>query len=349
LLSCDCWQVKLSKCSFGRQQITYLGHIISQAGVSTDPSKVETVVSWPVPQTSKELRGFLGLAGYYWKLVRNFGVIAKPLIEMLKKNTVLVWTSIQDTTFQALKQALSSAPVLALPNFNKPFSVETDASGKGIGAVLQQDNHPLAFVSKALGALSTYEKEYLAILFIVSQWCTYLQYAEFYIYTYQHSLSHLNEQRLHTPWKQKVFTKLLGLQYKIIYKKGVDNNVADTLSRRPHEAALFALSATSSTGMQDVVDGYQTDEEALKLLAALAISEHPPFTLHNGVIKYGNRVWLGTNVPLQTKVTAALHSSALGGHSGFPITYSRIKQLFHWPRMKSFIREFVAACEVEST
>jgi hypothetical protein len=86
--------------------------------------------------------------------------------------------------------------------------------------------------------------------------------------------------------------------------KGVDNNAADALSRQPHEADLFALSTTSSTWMQDVVDGYQTDEEALKLLTTLAISEHPPFSLHNGVIKYGNRVWLGTNVPLQTKVTA---------------------------------------------
>jgi hypothetical protein len=124
------------------------------------PSKVETVVSWPVPQTSKELRGFLGLAGYYRKFVRNFRVITKPLIELLKKNTIFVWTSIHDTAFQTLKQALSSAPVLALPNFHKPFSMETDASGKGIGAVLQQDNYRLAFVSKALGAtnlgLSTY-------------------------------------------------------------------------------------------------------------------------------------------------------------------------------------------------
>jgi hypothetical protein len=154
LLSRDRWQVKLSKCSFGRQQIAYLGHIISQAGVSTDPSKVATVVSWPVPTTCKELRGFLGLAGYYRKFVKNFGIVAKPLTDLLKKNSVFVWTSTHDTAFQTLKQALSSAPVLALPNFTKPLSIETDASDKGIGAVLQQEGHPLAFVSKALGAAS---------------------------------------------------------------------------------------------------------------------------------------------------------------------------------------------------
>lgn len=351
LLSQDSWQVKLSKCSFGQQEITYLGHIVSKAGVSTDPSKVATVVSWPVPATIKALRGFLGLAGYYRKFVKNFGVLAKPLTELLRKNVVFVWTSHHDTAFQALKQALSSAPVLALPNFHKPFSIETDASGKGIGAVLQQDGHPLAFVSKALGTanmgLSAYEKEYLAILLAVTQWRTYLQHAEFCIYTDQRSLIHLNEQRLHTPWQQKVFTKLLGLQYKLIYKKGSDNNAADALSRRPHEEGqIIALSVASSSWLQEVVDGYQTDPEALKLLAALAVNDCPPYSLNNGVIRYKQRVWLGSNTAIQTKVTNALHSSAVGGHSGFPVTYSRVKQLFYWPHMKDSIRTLVGACVV---
>jgi hypothetical protein len=194
--------------------------------------------------------------------------------------------------------------------------------------------------------LSTYEKEYLAILLAVNQWRSYLQHAEFYIFTDQRSLSHLNEQRLHTPWQQKVFTKLLGLQYKVIYKKGTDNNAADALSRRPHGADLYALSATSSTWLQAVIDGYQQDAEALRLLTELAVAEVPPYSLHNGVIRYNNRVWLGSNVQVQTKVTTALHSSAIGGHSGFPVTYSRIKQLFYWPGMKAFIKKFVAACEV---
>lgn len=100
----------------------------------------------------------------------------------------------------------------------------------------------MAFVSKALGVahsgLSAYEKEYLAILLAVDQWRTYLQHAEFLILTDHHSLSHLNEQCLHTSWQQKVFTKLLGLQYRIVYKKGVDNAAADALSRHPHHEDL---------------------------------------------------------------------------------------------------------------
>ena len=133
---------------------------------------------------------------------------------------------------------MCQSPVLALPDFSKTFCVKTDASGSGIGAVLLQSGHPLALNSRALGpksqGLSTYEKEYMAILMAIQQWRPCLQYSEFIIYTDQHSLTQLNEQWLHNQWQQKVFTKLLGLQYKVVYKKGVENGVADALSRKSH-------------------------------------------------------------------------------------------------------------------
>lgn len=131
-----------------------------------------------MPTTVRALRGFLGLAGYYRKFVRHFGIIACPLNDLLKKDSIFIWTSIHDSAFQALKQALCSTPVLALPDFSVPFHVETDASGSGVGAALQQNGHPLAFISKSLSphnqGLSTYEKEYLAILMAVDAWCHYL-------------------------------------------------------------------------------------------------------------------------------------------------------------------------------
>jgi hypothetical protein len=239
LLRADKWQIKLSKCSFAQQKIAYLGHVISAQGVATDPNKVTEVSSWPTPTNCKELRGFLGLAGYYRKFVKHFAVIAKPLTNLLKKHTLFVWTVDHENSFQTLKKALASSPVLQLPNFSLPFAIETDASSSGIGAVLSQQGHPLGFIIKALGiknkGLSTYEKEYLAILMVVDQWRSYLQHAEFLIYTDHHSLSHLSEQKLHTPWQQKVFTRLLGLQYKVVYKKGLENGAADALSRRPHD------------------------------------------------------------------------------------------------------------------
>jgi hypothetical protein len=125
------------------------------------------------------------------------------------------WTTEHDTAFECLKTALSQALVLALPDFSKQFILETDACAAGIGVVLMQAGHPLAFVSKALGpktrGLSTYDKEYLAILLAVEHWRSYLQHAEFVIHMDQRSLVHLNEQRLLTHWQQKVFTKHLGL------------------------------------------------------------------------------------------------------------------------------------------
>ena len=181
------------------------GHIISEKGVGTDPEKIAAVAQWPTPSTAKELRSFLGLAGYYRKFVRHFAIIARPLSDLLKKNTIFVWTVDHQAAFDALKTALSSAPVLATPDFSKPFCLETDACANGIGAVLMQSGHPLAFISKPLGpktaGLSTYEKEYLAILLAVEQWRSYLQHAEFTIFTDQRSLVHLTDQRLNTPWQ----------------------------------------------------------------------------------------------------------------------------------------------------
>jgi len=237
LLAQDQWQVKLCKCTFAQRQISYLGHIISAEGISTDSRKVEAMVSWPTPTNTKELRSFLGLAGYYRKFVRHFAIIARPLTDLLKKHSIFVWTPDHQAAFDTLKSALSSAPVLATPDFSRPFCLETDACANGVGAVLIQCGHPLAYISKPLGpktaGLSTYEKEYLAILLAVEQWRPYLQHAEFTIFTDQRSLTHLTDQRLNTPWQQRVFTKLLGLQYKLVYKQGSDNRVADALSRRP--------------------------------------------------------------------------------------------------------------------
>jgi hypothetical protein len=182
----------------------------------------------------------------------------------------------------------------------------------------------------------------------VDQWRHYLLQGKFYIHTDQCSLIHLNEQRLHTPWQQKVFTKLLGLDYAIVYKKGCENRVADALSRRIPEDQSLAISMSSPQWLDRVTSAYAQDPTAQDLLTKMVVSPSsvPNFSLVNGVIRYKQRVWLGSNKPLQLDVIKALHDSPIGGHSGVPATYYKIKQLFFWTGMKADIYSYIHSCTV---
>lgn len=194
--------VKKSKCSFAQNSLEYLGHIVSAQGVATDPSKITAVQNWPCPRNTQQLRGFLGLAGYYRKFIRHFGILCRPLTQLLKKNVQFIWTPTIRDAFTAIKKALTQAPVLALPDFTKEFVLETDACASGVGAVLMQQGHPLAFLSKALGvknqALSIYDNECLAILMAIEKWKSYLQHKQFTIYTDHRSLIHLGDHKFNT-------------------------------------------------------------------------------------------------------------------------------------------------------
>lgn len=162
--------MKQSKCSFAQTKLEYLGHTISMDGVATDPTKTKAMMKWPIPATVSELRGFLGLIGYYRKFVENYGVIAKLLTQLLKKKQ-FYWDIDAQRAFDSLKRAMSTTPVLSLPNYKETFVIETDACDVGIGAVLMQCDQPVAFLSKALSSqhkhLSIYEKEFLALIMAV--------------------------------------------------------------------------------------------------------------------------------------------------------------------------------------
>jgi hypothetical protein len=141
---------KLSKCDFWLKEIKFLGHTISQEGIAVDPDKVQEVMNWKPPTTVRQIQSFLGLAGYYRRFILDFSRIAKPITELLKKETKFVWSQKCEDAFHALRQHLTTAPVLAQPDSRKPFNVYCDASGTGLGCVLMQDSQVIAYTSRAL-------------------------------------------------------------------------------------------------------------------------------------------------------------------------------------------------------
>jgi hypothetical protein len=224
---------KMSKCVFGVSQVEYLGHVISAQGVSTDPTKISAIAEWATPKSVTQLRSFLGLAGYYRRFIKGFGVICRPLHDLLKKGN-FNWTAQHDAAFSQVQQALISAPVLALPNFSEPFTLETDASGVGIGAVIMQQGRPIAYFSAALcprnAAMSAYEKEALAIIEALKRWRHYFLGSKLVIKTDQQSLKFITDQRITKGVQHKLMLKLLEFDFSIEYKKGKENVVADALS-----------------------------------------------------------------------------------------------------------------------
>ncbi|XP_061343684.1 uncharacterized protein LOC133289704 [Gastrolobium bilobum] len=142
--------VKLSKCAFGVEELSYLGHVVTACGVKADPKKIEAMLDWPIPQSIKQLRAFLGLTGYYRRFVKGYAAIAHPLTELLKQDKIH-WSKEAAVAFTALKEAMASTPILQLPDFSSPFIVESNASNVGIGAVLLQRGKPISFFSKKLG------------------------------------------------------------------------------------------------------------------------------------------------------------------------------------------------------
>ena len=236
-------RVKASKCCFGADKVTYLGHVVSAAGIQTDPKKIEAVASLEQPENVEQVRSFLGLAGYYRNFIPNFATLSAPLVQLTKKGSKFLWTSSQEHAFLQLKSLLCSAPILAYPQFNKRFFLQTDASDRGLGAVLTQVDHNghervISYASRSLSdrekAYSTTEKEALAIIFAASHYRVYLLGREFTLVTDHSALQ----------WLQSVEPKgrlarwVMALQefrFVVKHRPGTANKNANALSRLPQQ------------------------------------------------------------------------------------------------------------------
>jgi hypothetical protein len=349
VLQQHCLFAKRSKCAFGERSIAYLGHVISDAGVAMDPAKVQAVADWPKPRSARAVRGFLGLAGYYRKFVNDYGAIAAPLTALLKKDG-FTWNDDAAATFQALKTVVTSAPILALSNFTRPFVVECDTSTYDFGAVLLQDKHPIAYFSRLIAprhrSLAAYERELIGLVQTIRHWRSYLWGRRFTVRTDHYNLKFLLDQRLATIPKHHWVGKLLGFDFAVEYKPGALNTVADALSRRDTEetngSAVLAVSASRFDFITRLHDVQATDPALVALREELAAgSRAAPWALTDDLVTYDGRLYVPPASPLLQELVAAVHED---GHEGVQRTLHRLRRDFHFPDMRRIIQDLVRAC-----
>ena len=231
---------KLSKCQFWLDRVAFLGHVISIEGVSVDPQKIEAVVNWKPPKNVSEVRSFLGLAGYYRKFVEGFSKIASPLTKLTRKDVKYDWVDACQQSFEELKDRLTSAPVLALPNGKDGFVVYSDASRQGLGYVLMQNDRVIAYSSRQLKKheenYPTHDLELAVVMFALKIWRHYLYGVPYRIFTDHKSLQYIFTQKELNLRQRRWLELIKEYDCTIEYHPGKANVVADALSRRPESS-----------------------------------------------------------------------------------------------------------------
>ena len=244
-------KLKPSKCFFFREEIEYLGHVVSGKGVATNPKKVEAVTKWPTPKTVYDVRSFLGFVGYYRRFIKDFSKIAKPIREVITglenqskriaKKTFIEWTEAADSAFEHLKTSCTSTPILAYPDYQLPFVLPTDSSSEGLGAVLyQKQDGKLRVIAYASGSVSKSESHYPAhkLEFLALKWAVCEKFHEylsgsktFEVYTDNNPLTYVLTSSKLDACGQRWVAKLANYNFTIKCKCGLSNVEADALSR----------------------------------------------------------------------------------------------------------------------
>uniref|UniRef100_A0A7N2M5G4 Reverse transcriptase n=1 Tax=Quercus lobata TaxID=97700 RepID=A0A7N2M5G4_QUELO len=303
----------LKKCTFFTDKLVFLGFVVSAQGIQVDEEKVRAIQDWPSPTSVGNVRSFHGLASFYRRFVKDFSSLAAPLTEVIKKNVGFRWGEEQEKAFQLIKEKLTNAPLLSLPNFSK---IECDASGIGIGAVLMQEGRPIAYFSEKLSGAAlnypTYDKELYALVRALETWQHYLWPKEFVIHTDHESLKHLKGQhklnKRHARWVEFIET----FPYVIRYKQGKENVVTDALSRR---YALLSTLDAKLLGFEHIKELYAEDHEFCEEYRACEKIASGKFFKLDGFLFRENKLCV-PNCSMRELLVQESHGGGLMGHFG---------------------------------
>ncbi|KAK1602151.1 hypothetical protein QYE76_017194 [Lolium multiflorum] len=335
----------LEKCTFCKDKVIFLGYVVSKHGVEVDESKIEAIQNWPTPMNVSQVRSFHGLAGFYRRFVPNFSTIAAPLNDLTKKGVVFEWGAAQDHAFDELKRLLTSAPLLALPDFNKQFEIECDASGIGIGGVLMQEGRPIAYFSEKLSGAKLnypiYDKELYALIRVLEVWQHYLWPKEFIIHSDHEALKYLKAQSTLHKRLAKWVEFIESFPYIIKHKKGKDNIVADALSRKN---MLLTQLDVKIPGLEILCDLYATDHDFAEPYRLCALGKAwDKYHIHDGFLFRANKLCVPES-SVRLLLLQESHAGGLMGHFGREKTLLMLADHFYWPKMRRDVDRYVKRC-----
>lgn len=365
--------LNIRKSKFCLKQVKYLGYVVGHGTLQTDPDKVSAIVEFPAPKTVKQLRRFLGLAGWYRRFISNFAEVSSPLTELLKKKRTFDWTEEANMAFKTLKEKLSTAPVLTNPDYAKPFLIQCDASQHGVGAVIAQvseegEETPIAYMSQKLNKAqrnySVTEQECLAAVLAIKKFRAYVEGHEFTLITDHASLKWLMRQTDLNGRLARWALKLQGFKFNIEHRKGSANVVPDALSRTNEEnvdeIATFELENCPELDLTSS----EFENESYTNLRKTLLEEpdkYPDFKVSDKYIYYRTQHYRGDIIQeentwklyvpegLRETLIKNNHDQPNCAHGGVYKTVDRIRRFYYWPHMYNEIKTFITNCEVCKT
>lgn len=351
--------VKPSKISFAHQQIKFLGHLISEGQIMTDPDKTVAINRYPTPKNLKQLKTWIGMCAYYAKFIEGFAKLVAPLNYLRKKNVRFIWGVEQEEAFQKLKKALSEPPTLHIPDFEKEFVLQTDASDIGISAILSQYHGtalaPIGYASRSLTVgerkTSIFDREGLAVIYGIEKFAKYLEGRKFQLQVDNSAVTYILNNGNQMGKLGRWALKLNRVQYYVVHIPSARNAAADALSRS------FEISeqADKACVLQNIPESFisirnhqETDADCVKLREEIAKNEQPHFKLHDGVIWYKpqgvHRKRVLIPQKLQPMILQYYHNTSVGIHQGIRKTYHRIKRDCYWKGMYNDVLKHVQCC-----